>query len=166
MSASFAAGRSPRPITGRMVLACLLTFFGIILAMNVVLVRVALSSFGGVETESSYKAGLAFKNDVAAAQAQDALHWTVEAGLRKAGGATRVVVTARDAGSQPVQGLVSSARLSHPTDKRRDVVLDLAETAPGRFEGLAAATEGQWDLVIEFSRDGATLFRSRNRVTL
>ena len=75
--------RRPAPITGRMVLLYFVAFFGIIFAMNFYMVRVAISSFSGVETESAYKAGLSFKNDVAAAHAQDARHWTVEASLQR-----------------------------------------------------------------------------------
>src|SRR5687768_14732291 len=94
-----AAKRPPRVITGRTVLIYFISFFGIIFAMNFVMVHVAISSFSGVETESSYKAGLTFKNDVAAAHAQDALHWSVEANVQR-GESSSIVITARDAQSQ------------------------------------------------------------------
>jgi hypothetical protein len=42
----------------------------------------------------------------------------------------------------------------------------LSEAAAGQFRGTAGALAGQWDLVIELSRDGTRLFRSRNRVVL
>jgi nitrogen fixation protein FixH len=147
-----------------MVLACLVTFFGIVFAMNFLLVRVALSSFGGVETESSYKAGLTFTNDVAAAHAQDARHWAVDAAIQKDPDGTRVILTARDAQSRPLTGLAPIARLSHPTDRRRDVTIELNEVRAGRFQGLATVPGGQWDLVIELIRDGDTVFRSKSRV--
>ena len=41
-----------------------------------------------------------------------------------------------------------------------------SEAAPGQFHGHSAPLAGQWDLVIELSRDGARMFRSRNRVFL
>jgi nitrogen fixation protein FixH len=166
MSTSMPGTPAVRPLTGRMVLFCLIAFFGTILAMNVVLVRVALSSFGGVETESSYKAGLAFKNDIAASQAQDARHWAVEASLRREVDGTRVAVSARDAEDHPLGGLSIEARLTHPTDKRRDVILNLVETGPGRFETLANAPRGQWDLVIGLKRGNEQVFRSKSRITL
>jgi nitrogen fixation protein FixH len=131
--------------------------------MNAALVRFALSSFGGVETESSYKAGLAFRNELAVAKAQDARHWQVDASIEPEGDLTRVTVLARDADARILNGLAAEARLSHPTDRRRDVTLTLIETAPGRFEGSAAALRGQWDLVLELARDGEVLFRSKSR---
>lgn len=166
MSASLAPSRPPRQLTGRMVLACLVTFFGIIFAMNVVLIRVAVSSFGGVETESSYKAGLNFTSDVAAAHAQDARHWAVDVALKTDADGTQVIVTAKDAEARPLSGFTPVARFSHPTDRRRDVSLELSETGAGRYQGVALAPKGQWDLVIELVRDGDTSFRSKSRVTL
>ncbi len=166
MSTTTVTGRPPRVLTGRMVLICLLAFFGTIIGMNVVLIRVAVSSFSGVETESSYKAGLAFKNDVAAAHAQDALHWTVEASLQRDSSETRIAVSAKDAEARPLSGLTLEARLAHPTDKRRDVVLGLAELTPGQFRSLTPMPEGQWDLVIELRRATETVFRSKSRISL
>ena len=60
--------KHPREITGRMVFICLVAFFAVVIGVNFVLVRAAISTFGGLETESSYKAGLAFGSEIAAAQ--------------------------------------------------------------------------------------------------
>jgi nitrogen fixation protein FixH len=99
----------PRRLTGRMVLLCLVGFFGVVFGVNGILVHEALSTFGGVDTDSAYQAGRKFEQDVAMAKAQD---------------------------------------------------------APGRYHGSAEIPPGQWDLVIELSRQGDRLFRSRNRVVL
>jgi nitrogen fixation protein FixH len=165
MSSIANKARAPRPITGRTVLIYFLGFFGIVFAMNFYMVRVAVSSFSGVETESSYKAGLSFKNDIAAAQAQDARHWSVEAALQR-GDATGVIITARDAQGQVLPGLIPEVRLAHPTDKRRDVVLEFVELTPGQFRNLTPMPEGQWDLVIGLKREAETLFRSKSRISL
>jgi len=157
--------RSSRPITGRTVLLYFLSFFGVIFAMNFYMVRVAISSFSGVETESAYKAGLSFKNDVAAAQAQDARHWSVEAVLQR-GDVSGLVVTARDAQGRELTGLTPEIRLSHPTDRRKDVTLDSVELTPGRFKCLTLPPEGRWDLVIDLKRGAETVFRSKSRISL
>jgi nitrogen fixation protein FixH len=47
------APRRPRKLTGRHVLLGLVAFFGVVFAVNAVLVRAAISTFGGVETVSS-----------------------------------------------------------------------------------------------------------------
>ncbi|MPZ59187.1 MAG: hypothetical protein GEU91_22410 [Rhizobiales bacterium] len=62
--------RKPKELTGRAALFCFLGFFGVVIAVNAVMIRAATTTFGGVETASSYKAGLAFKQEIAAARAQ------------------------------------------------------------------------------------------------
>ncbi|WP_243373371.1 FixH family protein [Microvirga solisilvae] len=164
MSATTAA-RSPRVITGRTVLIYFISFFGVIFAMNFVMIRFALSSFSGVETESSYKAGLTFKNDVAAAHAQDALHWSVEANVQR-GENSIILITARDTKAQALSGLTAQVRLGHPTDKRKDVTVDFVETSTGQFRSLTPLPEGRWDLVIDLKRGEDVVFRSKSRVSL
>lgn len=165
MSAIITKGRAARPITGRTVLIYFLGFFGIVFAMNFYMVRVALSSFSGVETESSYKAGLSFKNDIAAAQAQDARHWSVEATLQR-GDNPGVIITARDARGQALSGLTAEVRLTHPTDKRRDLLVEFVELTPGEFKSLTTMPQGPWDLVIGLKRETEIVFRSKSRVSL
>jgi nitrogen fixation protein FixH len=158
--------RPPRQVTGRMVLICLLAFFGLIAAMNAVLVRLAVSTFGGVETENAYQAGLNFAREIAAAKAQEARHWQVKAAVSGGPDSTVVELAVRDAGGRPLVGLDAGARLVHPTDRRGDIVVPLDERTAGMFRGQAAAAHGSWTLVIDLSRDGTRVFRSRNRVFL
>jgi nitrogen fixation protein FixH len=153
-------------VTGRMVLAGLVGFFGLVAGVNAAMIYAAVSTFGGVETESSYRAGLAFAREAATVEAQDARHWTVTAKAAIEGDATVVEVTARDATGQPLTNLAATASLVHPTDRRADHAVPLESAGAGRFRGTTAASAGQWDLVIELSRDDERLFRSKNRVWL
>jgi nitrogen fixation protein FixH len=157
-----------RKLTGGMVLAGLIAFFGVIFAANGVLVHEALSTFGGVETESSYRAGQTFERDVAMAKAQDERHWQVDAALLPADtGATLIDVRARDAAGAPLSGVDATITLERPTDRRLDHAVAVRQDAPGHFLGDAdKVPAGQWDLVIELTRRGEQQFRSVNRVVL
>jgi nitrogen fixation protein FixH len=157
---------TPRPLTGRMVLACLLGFFAVVGGANAILVGAAVSTFSGLETAGAYQAGLSFERDAQAARVQDALHWNVRASLRPAGSVTLLDIDARDSADQPLRGLQATAHLAHPTDRRGDREIALSERTAGTFNGSAAPAAGQWDLIIELSRDGERVFRSRNRVVL
>ncbi len=157
-------GYAPKELTGRTVLICLVAFFAIVAGVNAIMIRAAVSTFGGVETENAYQAGLAFAREIAAVEAQDALHWQVRARVSAEAGATRIEVAATDAAGLPLHGLQATARLVHPTDRRADHVVPLGEQAAGQFQGRTTAVVGQWALVIELSRDGSRMFRSRNRV--
>src|SRR4051794_41770775 len=85
-----ADGRPSREVTGRMVLVGLVAFFAAVAGVNAVMIWAAVSTFGGVDTESSYQAGLAFARETAAVAAQDALHWQGKAKGSGVAGATPV----------------------------------------------------------------------------
>lgn len=155
-----------RQITGRMVLFCLVGFFVVVAGINAVMITVAVSTFGGVETESSYKAGLGFAKELSAARAQDALHWRVQATVTPQSDRQRVELQAYDAGGRPLSGVSALARLSHPTDRRADIAIDLLEQSPGRYVGTAMPAAGQWHLIIELARDNERVFRSKNRLII
>lgn len=157
-----APAASGRPLTGRFVLACLVAFFGVIFFANGVLVRAALSSFGGVETDSAYQAGLAFKRDEAEAAAQATRHWQVDVHL----GTTDLEVRAAGPDGKPLAGLDLVARLHHPYDARLDEAIPVRALSTGAWRGTPDAAPGQWDLVVELYRGGERQFRSINRVTL
>jgi nitrogen fixation protein FixH len=156
-----------RILTGRHVLLWLVAFFGIVFAVNGVLVQAAISTFGGVETLSSYKAGLQFEQELGLVQRQDALHWQVSGMLTRDGAGEAVLdVTARDAQGAPLAGLTADARLAHPADDRLDHVIAVRSVAEGVFHGAAAAQPGQWELIVDLYRGDQRVFRSRNRVSL
>ena len=156
-----------REITGRMVFGLLLGFFAIVVGVNAVMIHKAISTFGGLETESSYRAGQLFEREVERAKAQDAQHWQVEAKVTTArDGNAALHIAARDAAGLPLIGMDANARFERPTDRRLDRPVAVSAEAPGRFRGGAKVSSGQWDLVIELSRGGERLFRSRNRVVL
>jgi nitrogen fixation protein FixH len=150
-----------------MVLICLLAFFGTVAAVNGVMIRAALSTFGGLETESSYKAGLTYAREEAAAEAQDARHWRVTAHLGSlSSGETKFELSATDAAGLPLVGFDATALLEHPTNRRLDHPIKLHPSGAGRFAGEVATTPGQWDLIIELARNGERKFRSRERIVL
>ena len=155
-----------RPWTGWTVLLTLLGFFGVVFAVNGVMIYEALSTMSGVETDSAYQAGLQFEQEVAQAEAQDARRWQVDARLTPSSGGERLDVSARDAAGRPLDGMQATAVFERPTDRRLDRNVVLVEDAAGRFHGSAEVAAGQWDIVIELTRHGEQMFRSRNRVVL
>lgn len=158
--------KAQRELTGRTVLFWLLGFFGLVIGVNGVLVKAATSTFGGVETSSSYKAGLQFKSEILAAERQDQQHWRIDGTLALKGGAAVLDLSARDAQGAPLSGLSAQARLAHPADGRRDHAIPLDRIGAGAFRGQAAAEPGQWELIVDLYRGDERVYRSRNRVTL
>jgi len=159
--------KAPRELTGLAVLLCFVGFFGVVFAVNALLVQFATSTFGGVETASSYNAGLLFTREMQQAERQQALHWQVDGKLSRDNFGDAVLeISAHDARGAPLTGLTAMARLAHPADARLDHDIALSRSGPGLFRGETQAHAGQWELTVDLYRGDDRMFRSRSRVTL
>lgn len=158
--------RRPFEVTGRFVLACFVGFFVTVAAVNAVMIRFALTTFGGVETESSYKAGLAFKAETAASQVQQALAWNVDVRIDPRADGSVVNVAVRDGAGVSVPHLAIDLNLAHPADRRRDIAMTVSELSAGSFRAVAPRASGPRTLMIDLTRDGERVFRSVNRIVL
>jgi nitrogen fixation protein FixH len=157
-----------RQLTGRMVLFILLAFFGVVIGVNVTMMRLAVATLPGTEVDSAYTASLGYEKEIVAARDQNARHWEVDAHVeRAADGAAIVQIAPRDKDGRPVTGLKFAGRFERPTDKRADLVVALSEVGIGIYRGrIATIAPGQWDLVLEGDAAGARMFLSKNRVLL
>lgn len=155
-----------RELTGRKVLVWALAFFGVVIAVNAVMAALAVTTFGGLETKNAYQAGLAFKNEIAAARAQETRHWTVDVKVAPEAGGAGVQIVAKDRAGAPLAGYDVTVAFAHPADRRHDVSVAMSEPSAGQYRGVVAAAPGRWDLVVDIGRGGERLFRSSQRVEL
>ena len=49
---------SPSPLTGRKVLLMLVAFFGVVIGVNVIMMKLAIQTLPGTEVDSAYSASL------------------------------------------------------------------------------------------------------------
>jgi len=160
--------RPPKPLTGGKVLLMLVAFFGVVIGVNMVMMRFAIRTLPGTEVDSAYSASLAYEKEIATARDQAARNWKVDAHVERSGqGGATLAVEARDSSGRPVSGLKFHGRFERPTDRRADLPVALAEVGIGIYRGSAdSIASGQWDLVLEGVAAGQRLFLSRNRVRL
>jgi nitrogen fixation protein FixH len=159
---------SPKPLTGRKVLFMLLAFFGVVIGVNVTMMKLAILTLPGTEVDSAYTASLGYEKEIIAARDQDARRWQVDAHVQRGvdGGAT-LEVQARDSSGRAMTGLKFQGRFERPADKRADLPVELAEVGIGVYRGSASSiAPGQWDLVLEGDAAGRRMFLSKNRVLL
>jgi nitrogen fixation protein FixH len=158
----------PKPLTGFKVLLMLVAFFGVVIGVNVIMMRLAIENLPGTEVDSAYSASLGYEKEIATARDQNARHWQVDAHLERAADGTAVLrVEARDKHGKPVTGLKFQGRFERPTDKRADLAVTLDEIGIGIYSGSAEKVgPGQWDLVLEGDSAAGRLFLSKNRVIL
>ena len=157
-----------KPLTGRKVFILLVAFFGVVIGVNMIMMRLAIQTLPGTDVDSAYSASLAYEHEIAAAHDQNARNWKVDAHIQRGpdGGAT-LQVEARDDSGKPMSGLKFQGRFERPTDRRADLPVALAETGIGIYRGSAPMiAPGQWDLVLEGDAAGQRMFLSKNRLVL
>jgi nitrogen fixation protein FixH len=142
-------------IRGKHVLIGVLAMFGVIIAVNLVFVYLAIDTFTGVTRENPYQDGLAYNEVLAEREALRALGWQGDVTFSAAGdGAENITVTLTDRAGAPLSGLTLAGTLRRPTHEGMDQPLTWQETAPGSYSALVTLPRrGNWDLEIS-AEDG------------
>ena len=169
MSSPMRHSASDGIISGKHVLAGLITFFLAVLAANTAMIYSALSTFGGLDNADAYRDGLAYNVHISEADAQAARGWhdTVET----LAAPPRLRISLVDRAGAPVTGLVVKATVGRPATNRYDTSLAVRETGAGLFEAsLEALDPGSWILSFEAGPNGGSetdaVYRERKRIWL
>lgn len=168
MDASMSAAGGRR-LTGPKVLAWLLGFFGLVMAVNGVFVYLALDSFSGLSTEQAYQKGLSYNETLRAGRAQRALGWRarVESEWRGLDRPARIDVTLQDRDGAPLAGLSLSGNLRWPVKEGSDRALTFTDLGDGRYAGEAVLPyPGNWDLSLVAVRGDGAEMRIERRLWL
>jgi nitrogen fixation protein FixH len=159
---------TPKPLTGRQVFLLLVAFFGVVIGVNLVMMKLAIQTLPGTEVDSAYSASLAYKREIAASHDQNARNWKVDAQVQRGpDGRATLQIEAYDNTGIPMSGLKFQGSFERPTDKRADRPVALAEVGRGIYRGTTPEiASGQWDLVLQGDMAGRRMFLSKNRVLL
>ncbi|MEO5708129.1 MAG: FixH family protein [Alteraurantiacibacter sp.] len=131
-----------RRFTGWHMFAVMVAFFGVVIAVNLTMMRLAMGSFGGVVVENSYVASQEFNGWLDAAKTQDQLGWSVTSMVQP----DRSVAILVTAAPEP---LAISATARHPLGRLPDLALTFRRVAPGRFVSTRPLPEGRWTLRLQ-----------------
>lgn len=144
---------SPQRFTGRHMAAILVTFFGVVIAVNLLMARLAIGTFGGTVVDNSYVASQSFNGWLAEARDEQALGW--QATVRRDSQGT-VLIMARDRDGRALDGATVSAIARHPLGRLPDRYLAFA-AQQGGFRSTSALGDGRWQLIVTIVRDGRTM---------
>lgn len=156
---------TPMKIKGKHVLLMLLGFFGIVIAVNVTFVIVALDSWTGLTSHRSYQEGLTYNAAIRDAEAQRARGWQVEVAFERdqtPPGIISMSVSARLADRAGKALVPSSITLAfrHPINESYDQLVTLSEMADGLYVGQATLpVVGNWDTRLTAHMANGTPFR-------
>ena len=139
-------GKSVRPFTGRHMTAIMVAFFGVVIAVNVTMARLASSTFSGVVVENSYVASQNFNHWLDEARAEDRLGWHARA-VRDPDGHVLVTLDGAPAGA------VVRGDAWHPLGRAPDHDLRFVPVAAG-FRSAVPLPAGRWRIRLEVVAGG------------
>lgn len=142
------APKPTKPFTGRHMFAILCAFFGVVIAVNVTMARLAARTFGGEVVENSYVASQKFNRWLDEAKAEKALGWS--AATSRASGNRVAVVLSGVPGSDARVAAVAR----HPLGLAADIPLTFTVQSDGRFISAEPLPAGRWALRIEIDAAG------------
>ena len=150
------------PFTGRHMFAIMVAFFGIIIAVNVIMAVIARTSWTGLVVENSYVASQQFNDRLAATKAQAALGW--QASLGVSDGQVRYALV--DKQGAPVRMEAVSVSFRRPIDDREDHVVQLQAAEAGVFAAKHALADGAWIVEVEADAGLAHPYRETHRILI
>lgn len=148
-------------IKGWHVLAGLVLFFGLIIAVNSVFITLAYQTFSGEAARNPYEAGLLYNRTLAQRQREAALGWS--ATIAEGAGDT-VQVRVVDRTAKPIEGLTVTGVLERPATDRGSRTVRFAAIAPGVYRADAAPLDGAWDLHVTVRNPDGALFEADRRL--
>ena len=141
-----------RELKGHHVLAMIIAFFGVIIAVNFVMAYLANSTWSGLVVENGYVASQSFNNDLAKAKAQEALGWKVDFSHDK----DSVKVRFADAKGANIDTLTLTGRLQRTVTDKEDQVLSFGWMGSGSYVAPARLAPGLWEVEVDGKGDGVT----------
>lgn len=136
------------PFTGRHATILVVLFFAVVIAVNVIMARAALQTFGGTVVENSYVASQNFNGWLHEAKREKDLGWSAAAQRR---GDNRVSIRLSGVSIGAVR-LTGEAR--HPLGTLADRALTFDRQADGSFLSAEPLPAGRWQLRLSVSAAG------------
>ncbi|MER9191064.1 FixH family protein [Mesorhizobium australicum] len=157
-----ATTRKSREFTGRHMLAIILAFFGVVIAVNLTMATLANTSWTGLVVENTYVASQQFNRKAEEGRAQAALGWTGK--LTIAGGEVRYSLT--DAAGKPVSLRGVKVLFRHPAYEKEDESIKLALASGQEFAAQHMPRDGVWIVEIDADAGLARSYRDVRRIMI
>ncbi|WP_095204630.1 FixH family protein [Mesorhizobium carmichaelinearum] len=160
--------QKPREFTGWHMLIVIVSFFAVVIGVNVTMATLARESWTGLVVENTYVASQQFNEETRKGRAQAALGWTGK--LIVASGEVRYSLVDAHGKALPLRGVRILFR--HPAYQAEDEALTLAAPAgvaarnAQEFAVRHTPRDGVWIVEIDADAGLATPFRDVRRVMI
>ena len=147
-------GKKVRRFTGYHATAILCAFFTVVIAVNIVMARYAISTFGGTVVDNSYVASQKFNGWLEEARHEKEMGWQIAAPMRVD---SHLTIVAKDVTGQPLVGAAMELHAVHPLGRAPEQKLRFAEVSPGLYRSDTPLPAGRWKTTVQIRRDGREL---------
>lgn len=139
--------RTAPGFTGRHMTLILVGFFAVVIAVNLLMARFAVGTFGGTVVANSYVASQHYNDWLEEGRRQAALGWQVQLSRDAAG---RLQLVARDRAGQMLDGATATAVAEHPLGQKAAQKLSFAGS-PALLTSNAALPAGRWRVRLQIN---------------
>ncbi|MFK5979227.1 MAG: FixH family protein [Rhizobiaceae bacterium] len=130
----------PREFTGKHMLAIMVAFFGVIIAVNIGMATIASKTWTGLVVKNSYVASQDFNAYLAAAAEQDKLGW--QGGLTYKQGVIEFSLI--DENANPVDLDTIFVEIGRPAFEQQDQKIELTSITAGKYRAEVSLSTGPW----------------------
>lgn len=125
--------------------------FLLVLAVNVTMIAIAISTFTGLETTNAYQKGLAYNDRLTAAAEQESLGWKAALTVTPAESSrVSLELSLSDRLGSPITSAHVEATLLRPVQEGHDLTIPLEERQNGRYAAeVDLPLAGQWDVQLK-----------------
>ena len=151
-----------KPITGRHVLVAMISFFGVIIVVNLTMATLAARSWTGLEAKNGYVSSQDYNKKLAEVESQRKTGWSAQ--LTHTDGMLTFQIS--DKAGAPLATDDVKAEFRRPIHENDDRMISLTPVAPGKFEGPAPKAAGLWDVNISLTGPNGQPFQKIYRLNV
>jgi nitrogen fixation protein FixH len=149
----------PKEFTGKHMLATMVAFFGVIITVNLVMARFAVTTWSGLVVPNTYVASQQFNAKAAESRAIAALGYQVALGS----GVDGLSVSFSDSSGKPAFADSILVQLRRPVGTDQDRELVLMQGPDGAYRAAGQLAEGEWIATMTVTRDAQVLYKRGHR---
>lgn len=140
-----------KEFTGRHFLIVMVSFFGVVIAVNLLMATLATRTFGGTVVDNSYVASQNYNKWLKQARDQDRLQWQVASELDP----SRHVTIRTSGRGGPLIGATIEGEAHHPLGRVPERQLAFSPLGNGVYRSHDPLPEGRWKVRLTVRRDGS-----------
>ena len=139
-----------KKFTGYHATIMIVSFFAVVITVNMIMARFALATFSGTVVDNSYVASQKYNQWLEQARTQQAHGWTVSPAVRAADKAS-IIITGADGAA--LQGAAIEAIAEHPIGQSEPFEINFVPAGTGGYQSVQTLPAGRWKLKIIIRQD-------------